>query len=185
MIEKLYAVAEEKMKKSVERMRSDFSMIRTGRASVNIMDHLRISCYGSLLPLNQVAGLSVPQARTIEIKPWDKSILPDIEKEILKSDLGLTPISDGKMIRLNLPPLSEDRRKELVKVLKKMTEDFRISIRNERRDALELLKRAEKSKEISEDVKFEGEAKLQKLTELYMKKIDELFTLKEKEVLEV
>lgn len=185
MIEKIFAASEEKMKKTVERIRSDFSIIRTGRASVNILDHIRVTYYGSLMPINQVATLTVSEARVIEIKPWDKMVMPEIEKAILKSDLGITPLNDGKIIRINFPPLSEERRKDLVRMIKKMAEDFRVAIRNERRDALENLKRAEKYKEISEDERFDGEQKLQKLTDNYMKKIDELLAIKEKEILEV
>lgn len=182
---KIYQETEEKMKKTIEKIHTDFATLRTGKASAALLDGVKVEYYGTSVPLKQVASILIPELRTIEIKPWDKTILAKIEKEILKANLGLTPQNDGKVIRLNLPSLTEERRKELVKIVKKIAEDFRISLRNERREAVEIFKKAQKNKEISEDDLFNYEEKIQKLTENYMKKIDEILVLKEKEILEV
>jgi len=182
---KIYQESEEKMKKTIEKIHTDFATLRTGKASPTLLDGVKVEYYGTFVPLKQVANITIPELRTIEIKPWDKAVLPEIEKAILKANLGLTPQNDGKIIRLNLPPLTEERRKELGKIVKKMAEDFRISLRNERREAVEILKKAEKNKEIPEDDLFNYEEKIQKLMEVYMKKIDEISALKEKEILEV
>jgi ribosome recycling factor len=138
-----------------------------------------------MMPLNQLAGMSVPDARTIEIRPWDMSQLNSIEKAILKSELGLTPANDGKVIRLSLPMLTEERRRDLTKVLHKMGEEFRVSVRNIRRDMVEGVKKAEKDKQITEDERKKADADLQKLTDSYIKKLDDLLAIKEKEIMEV
>jgi len=182
---KICQVSEEKMKKTIEKLHTDFATLRTGKASTALLDGIKVEYYGTPVPLKQVANITIPALRTIEVKPWDKTLLPEIEKVILKANLGLTPQNDGKVVRLNLPPLTEERRKELVKIIKKMAGDFRISLRNERRETVEILKKAEKNKEIPEDDLYKYEDKIQKLMESYMKKIDELSVLKEKEIMEV
>lgn len=182
---KIHQETEEKMKKTIEKIHTEFSTLRTGKASTALLDGVKVEYYNSLVLLKQVASITIPELRIIEVKPWDKSILGEIEKAILKANLGITPQNDGKLIRLSIPSLTGERRKELVKLVKKIAEDFRVSLRNERRDAVELLKKAEKNKEISEDELYKYENEIQKLTGGYMKKIDEILALKEKEILEV
>jgi ribosome recycling factor len=177
--------AEERMKKVLDRMRQEFSSLRTGRATGTLLDHLRVEYYGSMVPLKQVAAVSVPEGRTLEVKPWDISSLPAIEKAIQASDLGLTPNNDGKSIRLSIPSLTEERRRDLVKVVKKLAEEFRVGIRNERRDTNEKIKKAEKDKIISEDQRKNAETALQNLTDLYVKRVDEGLAVKEKEIMEI
>lgn len=184
-VQTIFNETEQLMKKTIDRLHVDFSSIRTGRASPAILDGIRVSYYGATVPLSQVGNVAVPEARTIEIRPWDVSTLPEIEKAILAANLGVTPNSDGKILRLNFPPLTEDRRKDLVKVCKKLAEDFRVSLRNERRDAIEKYKAAEKKKEITQDVQKQGEEKIQGLTNAYIKKVDEIVAQKEKEILEI
>lgn len=184
MIEVL-TVVEDKMKKTIEKMKSDFATLRTSRATPQLLENIKVEYYGSTISLNQVASIIQLDAKTLEIKPWDISILPEIEKQIFKSELGLTPQNDGKKIILRLPPLSQERRLELVKVIKKMSEEFRISIRNERREVNEKLKKMQKLSQITEDDYYKYETELQKLTENYIKKIDEIFNAKEKEILEI
>jgi len=175
----------EKMEKSVDAFRVELSKIRTGRASISILDGINVDAYGSGMPLNQVGTLTIPESRMIAIQPWDPQMLPAIEKAILKSGIGLNPVNDGKIIRLNIPMLTEERRKELVKIVKKNAEDFRVAIRNARRDAIETLKKQKKDKEISEDDLFKYQDDAQDETDAYIKKIDEATALKENEVMEV
>lgn len=175
----------EKMEKSVESFKKELAKIRTGRASLSILDGIHVNAYGSSMPLNQVGTLTIPESRLIAIQPWDPQMLPAIEKAILKSDVGLNPISDGKIIRLNIPQLTEERRKDLVKSVKKIGEEFRVAIRNIRRDAIEVLKKQKKDKEISEDELFKLQEEAQSETDMYIKKIDEATASKEKEVMEV
>lgn len=175
----------EKMEKSVESFKKELAKIRTGRASLSILDGIHVNAYGSSMPLNQVGTLTIPESRLIAIQPWDPQMLPAIEKAILKSDIGLNPISDGKIIRLNIPQLTEERRKDLVKSVKKIGEEFRVAIRNIRRDAIEVLKKQKKEKEISEDELFKLQEEAQSETDLYINKIDEATVSKEKEVMEV
>jgi ribosome recycling factor len=175
----------EKMERSVESFKKELAKVRTGRASLSILDGIHVNAYGSSMPLNQVGTLTIPESRLIVIQPWDPQLLPAIEKAILKSDIGLNPISDGKIIRLNIPQLTEERRKELVKSVKKIGEEFRVAIRNIRRDALEVLKKQKKDKEISEDELFKLQEEAQSETDLYVKKIDDATASKEKEVMEV
>jgi ribosome recycling factor len=177
--------SEEKMKKSIDRLKQEFAGLRTGRVTATLLDHLKVDYYGSHVPLKQVAAVSAPEGRTLEVKPWDIGSLQAIEKAIRTSDLGLNPNNDGKMIRLNIPTLTEERRKELVKVVKKMAEDFRIAIRNDRREAMEKIKKAEKDKGISEDQRKNAEHTLQQLTDLYIRRVDELLAVKEKDILEI
>ncbi len=175
----------EKMEKSVDAFRVELSKIRTGRASISILDGINVDAYGSVMPLNQVGTLTIPESRMIAIQPWDPQMLPAIEKAILKSGIGLNPVNDGKTIRLNIPMLTEERRKELVKIVKKNAEDFRVAIRNARRDAIETLKKEKKDKEISEDDLFKYQDDAQAETDAYIKKIDDATALKENEVMEV
>ncbi len=175
----------EKMEKSVETFKVELSKVRTGRASLALVDGIMVDAYGSAMPLNQVGTLTIPESRLIAIQAWDPQMLPAIEKAILKSGIGLTPANDGKIIRLNIPQLTEERRKELVKQVKKVAEDFRVAIRNARRDAIDTLKKQKKDKEISEDDLFKLQDEAQGETDSYVKKIDEVTASKEKEVMEV
>lgn len=175
----------EKMEKSVESFKGELSKVRTGRASLAILDGISVDAYGSMMPLNQVGTLTIPESRMIAIQPWDPQMLGPIEKAILKSDIGLTPVNDGKIIRLNIPQLTEERRKQLVKQVKKIAEDFRVAVRNSRRDAIDTLKKQKKDKEISEDDMFKMQDEAQAETDNYVKQIDELTASKEKEVMEV
>ncbi len=184
MKEEVFADAKERMVKTLRALESSFSRVRTGRASLSLLDGVRVDYYGSQLPLNQVASLSVPEPRTILISPWDAKVLGEIERAVLKSELGLTPINDGKVIRINIPPLTEERRKELVKVVRKMAEESKVAVRNIRRDANETLKELKKEKEISEDDLFRAQDQVQKLTDDYIKKVDQALAAKEKEILE-
>ncbi len=184
MIDEIYEDTGDSMGKSVANLKKDLKRIRTGRASLSILDGIRVDYYGTLTPLNQTATLAVPESRLITIQPWDVSVIKDIEKAILKSDLGLTPTSDGKIIRIAIPPLTEDRRKELVKVVHKTCEEHKIAVRNIRRDANELVKGLKKDGEISEDEAFKAQDQIQKLTDEYIKLIDECYKEKEKEILE-
>jgi ribosome recycling factor len=176
---------DEKMKKVLEHLRQEFSGVRAGRANASILDNLRVEYYGQMVPINQVGSVSIPDARTIEIKPWDKTALAEIEKAINKSDIGLTPLNDGKVIRLNMPPLTQERRQELVKLIKKMTEEAKVMVRNIRRDGMDKVKEKEKEKQLTEDESKKGQAQLQKLTDDLIKKCDEVLAGKEKEILEV
>jgi ribosome recycling factor len=184
MIDSVYDDARDRMGNSIEDLRNEFKKIRTGRASLALFEGMRINYYGTPTPLNQVASLSVPESRLIVIKPWDQSVIGEIEKEILKSELGLTPMNDGKLIRIPIPALTEERRKELVKVVHKIAEDHKVSIRNIRRDANELLKGLKKDGDISEDDFFRAQDKVQKITDDYIQSVDETYQEKEKEILE-
>lgn len=174
-----------KMEKSMDAFRVELTRIRTGRASLALLDGVKVDAYGSQMPLNQVGSLTVPESRMIVIQPWDTQLLGVIEKALLKSDLGLTPLNDGKVLRINIPQLTEERRKGLVKQVKKIAEEYRVAVRNVRRDAIEALKRQKKDKEISEDEMFKLQDDAQKETDLFIKKIDEIAAGKEKEVMEV
>lgn len=180
----IYNETENEMKKSLEATQKSFATIRTGRASLSLLEGIQVEAYGSSLPLNQVAALSVPESRLITIAPWDSSLIPFIEKAILKSDLGITPSNDGKAIRLAVPPLTEERRRELVKVIKKMGEEGRVAIRNLRRDANERIKAQEKKKEISEDDLHKALDHIQELTNQYIEQLEGLLTKKEREIME-
>ena len=175
----------EKMDKSVETFKHELAKVRTGRASLTILDDISVDAYGSFMPLNQVGTLTIPESRLIAIQPWDPQMLPAIEKALLKSDVGLTPVSDGKIIRLNIPQLTEERRKDLVKLVKKIAEDFRVAVRNVRREGIESLKKQKKDKEISEDELFKYQDEAQSETDGHIKLIDESTATKEKEVMEV
>ncbi len=174
-----------KMEKSLEALRKDLSRVRTGRASLALLDGVRVNYYGVPTPLAQVASLSIPESRTITIQPWDAKVLGEIEKAIQKSDLGLTPASDGKILRINIPPLTEDRRKELVKVIKRMEEDCKVALRNIRREGNEQLKTTKKDKEISEDDQFKTQEEVQKVMDKSIEKAEGIVKTKEKEILEI
>jgi ribosome recycling factor len=172
------------MGKSVGALKTEFKRVRTGRASLALLDGIRVDYYGTLTPLNQMASLSVPESRLITIQPWDVSVAKEIEKAILKSDLGLTPSSDGKIIRIAIPPLTEERRKELVKIANKMAEEYKVAVRNIRRDANELIKGLKKDGDISEDEAFKAQDQVQKITDEHIKRIDDVYQEKEREILE-
>jgi ribosome recycling factor len=184
MIDDIYQETRESMSKSIEALKRELKRVRTGRASLSILDGIKVDYYGTLTPLNQMATLAVPESRLITIQPWDVSVIQDVEKAILKSDLGLTPANDGKILRISIPPLTEERRKELVKMVHKMCEDHKVSVRNARRDSNELLKSLKKDGDISEDEAFKAQDEVQKITDEHIKLIDECFTNKEKEILE-
>ena len=176
--------SEEKMKKAYEAMQREFHEISTGRANPSMVEGLRVDCYGSSMPLKQLGSITVPDARLILIQPWDASVIPDIEKAISKSSLGVNPVNDKKVIRLVIPELSRERREELIKVVKKMTEEGRISLRTIRRDSKEAIDKLEKEKAIPEDEKFKGHDSLQKIVDSYTQKIDQTLLAKEKELSE-
>ena len=184
MINEVYETVKDDMNKAIEALERDFSRVRTGRASLALLDGIRVSAYGSLSPLNQVASLSIPESRLITIKPWDKTVIGDIEKAIQRSDLGLTPSNDGQIIRIAIPPLSEERRKDLVKVVHKRAEEGKVTVRNARREGNEMLKSMEKSSEISEDELHKATKEVQKLTDDFIKKVDDTLQVKEKEIME-
>jgi ribosome recycling factor len=184
MIDDIYQDTTESMSKSIEALERELQRVRTGRASLSILDGIKVDYYGTLTPLNQMATLAVPESRLITIQPWDVSVIKDIEKALLKSDLGLTPANDGKILRISIPPLTEERRKELVKLVHKMCEEHKVSVRNVRRDSNELLKSLKKDGDISEDEAFKAQDEIQKITDEHVKLIDECYTKKEKEILE-
>jgi len=184
MKEEILSELRQKMTKTVEALGRDFKKIRTGRASVALLDGIKVDCYDTRMPLEQVASLSVPESRLITIQPWDQSIIGEIEKSILKSELGLTPMNDGKLIRISIPPLTEERRKELAKLARKMAEDGKIAVRNHRRDANEMFKQLKNDKEISEDEFFKSQDEVQNITNEFTEKIDRITKEKEKEILE-
>jgi ribosome recycling factor len=185
MIEEINEEAKEKMGKTIISLKADLKRVRTGRASLNIFDDIRVDYYGTPTPLNQMATLAVPESRLITIQPWDATVIKNIEKAILKSNLGLTPTSDGKIIRIAIPALTEERRKEIVKQVSKICEEYRVAVRNIRRDANEMLKDLKKEGEASEDDVFKAQERVQKLTDEHIKKIDEIYREKEKEVIEL
>ncbi len=185
MVKEILKKTKERMNKSIESFKKDLAGIRTGRASLSLLDSIRVEYYGNQVPLNQVATLNVPEPRTITIQPWEQRMISVIEKAILESDLGLTPSNDGKIIRINIPPLTEERRKQLTKVVRKRAEEARVAVRNIRRDANDELKKLEKQKEISEDELKKRLDEVQKLTDEFIKQIDELLEKKEKEIMEV
>ena len=185
MIDEIFEDLKDRMGKSIESLKREYSRLRTGRASISLLDGIRVSYYDTPTPLNQMASLAVPEPRLIVIQPWDKTAIEDIEKAILKSELGLTPMNDGKVIRISIPPLTEERRKELVKVARKMSEENKVSIRNIRRDANEMLKDLKKEKEITEDDLYRSQEEFQKATDQFISQVDELCAAKEKEILEI
>jgi ribosome recycling factor len=185
MLESIYKETRENMGKSIKTLKKDLNKVRTGRASLSLLDGILVDYYGTLTPINQMASLSVPESRLIIIQPWDITIIKEIEKAILKSDLGLTPSNDGKIIRISIPALTEERRKELVKIVRKICEDYKVAVRNIRRDSNELIKGLKKDGDISEDDAFKAQDKIQKITDENIELInDDIFKEKEKEILE-
>ncbi len=184
MKEEILDEMRQKMNKTLEALDRELKKIRTGRASAALLEGLKVECYETVMPIEQVASISVPESRLIVIQPWDKSIIGNIEKAILKSDLGLTPMNDGQIIRIAIPPLTEERRKELAKLAKKSAEECKVSVRSHRREANEMFKELKKEKEISEDDFYKAQEEVQKITDEYIEKIDQISAKKEKEILE-
>lgn len=176
---------EEKMNKTVAVLERDYKSIRAGRANVSVLDRITVDYYGSPTPIQQMAAVSVPEPRILMIQPWDATTLKDIEKAILTSDIGINPQNDGRVIRLSFPPLTEERRKDIVKEVRKTAEENKVAIRNTRRDAIEKLKALKKANTITEDDVADGEKKIQNLTDKFCKEIDDLAALKEKEIMEI
>lgn len=185
MTKDVIAAMKTQMEKSVDSLRKEYQKVRTGRATTALLDDIKVNYYDVPTAINQVASLSVPEARVIVIQPWEAKLIPVVEKAILNANIGLTPTNDGKVIRLALPPLTEERRKEIVKSLRKMAEDAKIAVRNIRRDAIDDLKKLEKDKKISEDDLKRAEKDVQDVTNNFVSKIDEVLATKEKEVMEV
>jgi len=185
MVKEILKQTSDRMAKAVEHVSIEFNKIRTGKASTVLLEGVKVDYYGNPTPLNQVATLNTPDFHTISVQPWDKSVIAAVEKAILNSNLGLNPTNDGNIVRVPIPPLNEERRKELVKLIKKLSEEGRISVRNIRRDEIEKMKKTEKEEHISEDDRKNGEQEIQKLTDKYIKEIDALLSKKEKEIMEV
>jgi ribosome recycling factor len=175
---------QERMDKAVDSIRRELARVRTGKAALSLLEAIRVECYGSSLPVNQVASIAIPEPRLMVIQPWDRSVLPNIERAILKSELGITPSSDGAVIRLSIPPLTEERRGELQKLVRRLAEDARVQIRRLRREANDELRRLEKDGELPEDVAKKAEEETQELTNSHIKEIDRVLASKEKEILE-
>jgi len=184
MLDEIYAETKTNMQKAVDALKKELARVRTGRASLTLLDGIRADYYGTLTPLNQMASLAVPESRLITIQPWDATALKEIEKAILKSDLGLTPASDGKLIRIAIPPLTEERRKDLVKVVHKACEDHKIGIRNVRREGNEMIKELKKEGDVAEDDAFKAQDEIQKITDSFIGQVDAIYKEKEKEILE-
>jgi len=185
MLENVYKEIKEKMQIVTDVLRGDFAAIRTGRASVTILEKIKISCYNTVLPLNQVATITISDPHLIIVQPWDKSVIAEIEKGILASDIGLTPANDGNVIRIPVPPLSTERRQELIKVVKKKAEDGKVAIRNVRRDANDRVKKLKDENSISEDEGIIAHEKIQKLTDEFIAEIDEMVKNKEREIIQI
>lgn len=185
MIEDVVKEMKKAMDRAIEALHSSLGKLRTGRASLSLLEGIRVEYYGTVVPLNQAATVSVPESKLIIIQPWDPKSLAEIEKVILKSEIGLTPVNDGKILRIPIPPLTEERRKELVKITRKIAEETKVSLRNSRREANEMLKEMEKQDEITEDDLYHSQNEVQKITDEYVEKIDEILSRKEKEIMEV
>lgn len=185
MINEVLEETRDRMKKSQDSFEKEMGKVRTGRASQAILDGVRVDYYGTQTPLPQMATVSIPESRLITVKPWDVSVINEVEKAILKANLGLTPSNDGKLIRISIPPLTEERRKEIVKTVAKTCEEYKVAVRNIRRDSNEMLKELQKEGEISEDDSFKGQKQIQELTDKHIQNLDEIFAAKEKEILEV
>ena len=184
-MEQLFKTTEEKMNKTVEVLEREYKSIRAGRATAAVLERISVDYYGVPTPINQMAAISIPEARTLIIQPWDASTLREIEKAILTSDIGINPQNDGKIIRLNFPPLTEERRKEIVKDVRKKAEESKVAIRNQRRNAMDDLKALKKNSEITEDDESNGEKKIQNLTDKFCKEIEGVAAAKEKEIMEI
>lgn len=185
MIKDILKDADIRMHKAVEVIRNEMMRIRTGKATVNLLDGIKVDYYGNMTPLNQMGTLSTPDIHTITVQVWDKSAVPLVEKAILNSNLGLNPMSEGQLVRIPIPPLNEERRKELVKLVKKHGEEGKVAVRNVRRDAIEHVKKAEKEEHVSEDDRKHAENEVQKYTDKHIKEIDTVLQMKEKEIMEV
>ena len=185
MVKEILSAQEERMKKSLSALKQDYGSLRAGRAMPSLLDKVMVDYYGTPTPVNQLAKVSVPEPRMITIQPWEKTLLKEIEKAIMKSDLGLSPNSDGTTIRLAIPQLTQERRKELVKTVNKKAEETKVAVRNVRRDGNDAIKKLEKSKQITEDESKKGQEDMQKLVDKYIKLIDSTKAAKEKEVMEV
>lgn len=185
MIQELRKKTSDRMQGAVDALKKEFAGIRTGRASMALLDGIVVDYYGTPTPVQQLASLTIPESRQIAIQPWEQRLIPEIEKAIMKSDLGLTPMNDGKVIRINIPILTEERRKQLVKLVKKRAEESKIAVRNVRRDSNEGLKKLEKEEHVSEDEVKKEHDEIQKITDSFIKRIDELAEHKEKEIMEV
>jgi ribosome recycling factor len=183
MIDEIKNETKEKMEKSIEALKQSFKKVRTGRASVDMLDGIKVNYYGTPTPLNQVGNVSTPDAKTIVIQPWEKNLIGEIEKAILASNLGITPQNDGNIVRLSVPAVTEQRRKELAKDCKVLAEEVKVAVRNIRQASNEQIKKAEKNKELGEDMSKDGQAEVQKITDSYIAKIDEVLSVKENEVL--
>ena len=184
MLDSVYDDARQRMVKTIDALEKEFKKIRTGRASLALFEDIKVDYYGTPTPLKQMASLSVPESRLVIIQPWDQTVIGSIEKEILKSELGLTPMNDGKVIRIAIPPLTEERRKELVKIIRRIEEEYKISIRSIRRDTNEFLKSMKKDGEITEDEFFKAQTQIQKITDEYIELANKACQGKEKEILE-
>ncbi len=185
MIKDIIKQTEDKMHKAAEVVRLEFAKIRTGKATTALLDGIKVDCYGSIMALNQVGNVSVHDVHTITIQPWDKNMIGPIEKAIQTANLGLNPIADGQIVRVPIPPLNEERRRDLVKLVKKFAEEGKVAVRNIRRDAIEHLKKSEKAEHFSEDDRKRAEVDVQKMTDKSIKDIDQLVVMKEKEIMEV
>ena len=185
MINEVIQETQERMGKSEKAFEKELSKVRTGRASQSILDGVKVDYYGTLTPLPQMATISIPESRLITVKPWDVSVINQVEKAILKANLGLTPSNDGKLIRISIPPLTEERRKEIARSAAKICEDYKVAIRNIRRDSNEILKELQKEGDISEDDSFKSQKRVQEATDEYINRLDEIFGKKEKEILEI
>jgi ribosome recycling factor len=185
MINEVLEETKDRMGKSENAFEKELTKVRTGRASQAILDGVRVDYYGVQTLLPQMATVSIPESRLITVKPWDISVINEVEKAIHKANLGLTPSNDGKLIRISIPPLTEDRRKEIAKSASKICEDYKVAVRNIRRDSNEMFKDLQKEGDISEDDSFKGQKQVQDLTDVYIKKLDAIFAAKEKEILEV
>jgi len=184
-MQELRKKAVDKMNGAIESLKKDFGSIRTGRASLSLLDGIKLDYYGTITPLTQLATLGIPESRQITIQPWEQRIIPEIERALLKSDLGLTPSNDGKTIRLNIPQLTEERRRQLVKIVKKRAEEARVAVRNIRRDIMDETKKMEKEKHLSEDDVKKFQEEIQKVTDSYVSKVEDVLQHKEKEIMEV
>jgi ribosome recycling factor len=184
MKDEILSELKDKMTKSIGALKKEFNRIRTGRASTALIEGVRVDCYDTQMPIDQIASISVPESRLLVIQPWDVSIISNIEKAILKSELGLTPMNDGKIVRISIPPLTEGRRKELAKLARKVAEENKIVIRGHRREANEMFKELKTGKEISEDEMHRAQSEVQKITDDFIKKVDETTAEKEKEIIE-
>ncbi|MEK7689272.1 MAG: ribosome recycling factor [Deltaproteobacteria bacterium] len=185
MIDAIFKELKDKMDRSIDALHREIAKLRTGRASLSMLEGIRVDYYGTPTPINQLATMSIPESRLITIQPWDAGVLSDIEKAVMNSDMGLTPTNDGKLIRISIPQLTEERRKEIVKTAKKNAEEGKVAIRNNRRDANEEIKKLEKDKTISQDDLKKSQTKIQEITDKYIDRVDDILKHKEKEIMEV